>query len=134
MPELIDRPRPPRRRFLFGLAIILALLFSFKTVVSYYIDALWFGSLGYGDVFWKKQGVQWTAFVVFAALTFLVLYGTFLLLKRAHSPELQVSQTILIGGQAVKVPVERFMSIIALVISIAISLGTGGSMMAEWPT
>src|SRR5258708_5555802 len=135
MPLLIDGPRPPRRhRFLIVLAILIAILFSLRTTFSYYIDALWFGSLGYGDVFRGKLGVQWTAFAVFAAATFLILYGTFFILKRAHAPELRDSQTILIRGEVVKLPVERFLGLLGLGVTAAIALATGASMMGEWST
>ncbi|MBZ5525762.1 MAG: UPF0182 family protein, partial [Acidobacteriia bacterium] len=131
--ESIDRPRPPRRRsFLLILAVIVAALFVCRTAFSYYVDALWFGSLGYSDVFWKKQGIQCVVFTAFAAATFLVLYGTFLALKRAHATELRNSQTILIRGQVVRLPVERVMRLVALGVSLALALGTGAGMMAEW--
>ncbi len=139
MPESIDWPRlrPPRRRrrFLFVLAILVfaGAIFGCRLAFSYYVDALWFGSLGYGDVFWRKQGIQWAAFSAFAAATFLVLYGSFLALKQAHKADLPSSQTILIGGQPVKLPVEPVMRLIALGVSLAVALGTGATMMAEWP-
>ena len=59
MPESIDWPRmhPPRRRrrFLLILAVLGVILFGGRTALSYYIDVLWFESLGYGDVFWKTS-------------------------------------------------------------------------------
>jgi len=85
-------------------------------------------------VFWKKQGVQCVVLAAFAAATFLILYGTFLALKRAHVAELGSSPTIFIGEQAVKLPVEPVMRLIALGISLAIAVGTGANMMADWPT
>jgi hypothetical protein len=139
MPEYIDWPRlrPPRRRrrslLILAIVVLVVAIFGCRIAFSYYVDALWFGSLGYGDVFWKKLGVQWTAFAAFAAATFVVLYGSFLALKRAHLPELPSSQTILIGGQEVRLPVEPVMRLIALGVSLAIAVGTGASMMAEWP-
>jgi hypothetical protein len=30
--------------------------------INYYVDVLWFGSLGYGDVFWKTLSLQWGIF------------------------------------------------------------------------
>ena len=44
-----------RRRFgLLALLLVLGvLLLGGEAALSYYVDALWFGSLGYGDVFWK---------------------------------------------------------------------------------
>src|SRR5262249_22647923 len=105
MPESIDWPRarPPRRRrrFLLVIAALVGVVFGCRIAFSYYVDALWFGSLGYGAVFWKTQSVQWAAFAVFTAATFLILYGSFLALKRAHSAELRSGQTIFIGQRAV---------------------------------
>ena len=57
MPESIEWPRthPPRRRlhFLLILAVLAGIPFGGRTALSYYVDVLWFGSLGYGDVYWK---------------------------------------------------------------------------------
>src|ERR1700724_4549128 len=118
MLESIDWPRtyPPRRRrrFLLILAVLAGIVFGGRTALSYYVDVLWFGSLGYGDVFWKTLGLQWGSFAAFAAATFLVLYGSFLALKRAHLPGLPISHTILVGGQPLKLPVEPVLRLTAL--------------------
>src|SRR6266496_5374588 len=138
MPESIDWPRtrPPRhrRRFLLILAVLGVIFFGARTALSYYIDVLWFESLGYRDVFWKTLGLQWGIFTAFAAATFLILYGSFLALKRAHLPDLPSGQTIFIGGQPLKLPVEPVLRLVALGISLAIAAATGGGMMVEWPT
>ncbi|HWX56529.1 MAG TPA: UPF0182 family protein [Verrucomicrobiae bacterium] len=136
MPESIDWPRRPRRRarrLLIILAVIAVVVVGSRIFSSYYVDALWFGSLGFGDVFWKKLDIQWVVFAIFAAATFLVLYGSFLALKRAHSADLRSSQTIFIGGQPVQVPVEPVLRIVGLGVSLVVALGTGLAMMAEWP-
>jgi len=138
MHESIAWPgRPPRRRrrlFLI-LAAIAILLFGSRTAVSYYVDALWFGSLGYGDVFRKTLGLQWAVFAIFSAATFLILYGWFLALRRAYyQSDLLNGGIIFIGRQPVKLPVERILSLIVLVISLLIALATGAGMMEEWPT
>jgi uncharacterized membrane protein (UPF0182 family) len=108
MPESIDWPRarPPRRRFLLILAVLVGVVFGCRIAFSYYVDALWFGSLGYAPVFWKTQGVQWAALTTFAVATFLILSGSFLALTRAHLAELRSGQTIFIGEREVKLPVE----------------------------
>jgi uncharacterized membrane protein (UPF0182 family) len=140
MRESIDWPPPhparPRRRrpFLLILAILAAIVFGGRTALSCYVDVLWFGSLGYASVFWKTKSLQWGIFTAFAAATFLILYGSFLALKRAHLPDLPSGQTIFIGRQAVKLPVEPVLRIIALCVSLAIAVATGAGMMAEWPT
>jgi len=138
MPESIDWPRmhPPRRRrrFLLILAVLAGIVFGGRTVLSYYVDVLWFGSLSYAGVFWKTQSLQWGIFTAFAAATFLILYGSFLALKRAHLPDLPDGHTIFIGRQPVKLPVEPVLRLIALGVSLAIAAVTGAGMTAEWPT
>ncbi len=141
MPESMDWPRlqpPPRRHrrrlFLTIVAVLGAIVFGGRTAVSYYVDVLWFDSLGYRDVFWKTLGLQWGIFAVFATATFIVLFGSFLALKRAHLPDLPPGHTILIGGQAVKLPVEPVLRLIALGVSVVIAAATGGAMTGEWPT
>jgi len=140
MPESIDWPpmhraRPRRRRrFLLIVAVLVGIVFGGRTALSYYLDVLWFGSLGYGHVFWKTLSLQWGIFTAFAAATFLILYGSFLALKRAHLPDLPSGHTIFIGRQPVKLPVEPVLRLIALGVSLAIAAATGAGMMAEWPT
>jgi uncharacterized membrane protein (UPF0182 family) len=141
MPESIDWPpnhprtNPPRRRrFFLILAVFAALYFGTRTSLSYYVDVLWFRSLGFGDVFWKTLNLQWEVFTAFAAATFLILYGSFLALKRAHLSDLPSGHTILIGGRPVKLPVEPVLRLIALGVSLAFAAATGAGMMAEWPT
>jgi uncharacterized membrane protein (UPF0182 family) len=132
----IERPYPPRRRrgFFLVLGLLAAIVIGGRAGLSYYVDALWFGSLGYGEVFRKTLGFQWTTFAAFAAATFAVLFGSFLALKRAHAADLPASRTILVGGQAVTLPFGSILRVIAIGVSLVVALGTGTSMMAEWPT
>ncbi len=138
MPDSIDWPRthPPRRRrrFLLILAVLAGVVLAGRTALSYYVDVLWFGSLGYEDVFWKTLNLQWGIFAAFAAATVVILYGSFLALRRAHLPDLPSGQTIVIGGQPLKLPVEPLLRLIALGVSVTIAAATAASMMAEWPT
>ncbi len=138
MLESLDWPRThsPRRRgrlFLI-LAVLAGIVFGGRSALSYYVDVLWFGSLGYGDVFWKTLSLQSGIFTAFAVATFLILYGSFLALKRAHLPDLPSGQTILIGGQPLRLPVEPLLRLIALGLSLLIAAATGAGMVAEWPT
>ncbi|MGA9734390.1 MAG: UPF0182 family protein [Candidatus Sulfotelmatobacter sp.] len=141
MPQSIDwppprsgRPRRRRRRFLVILVVLAVIFFAGRAALSYYLDLLWFDSLGYAQVFWKTLNLQWEIFALFAAATFLILYGSFLTLKRAHLPDLPEGHTIFIGGQPVKLPVEPVLRLIALGISLAIAAAAGAAMMGEWST
>jgi uncharacterized membrane protein (UPF0182 family) len=138
MPESIDWPRtrPPRsrRRLLLILAALAVIFFGARSALSYYVDVLWFRSLGYAEVFFKTLSLQWGIFAAFAAATFLILYGSFLALKRMHLPDLPDGHTIFIGRQPVKLPVEPVLRLIALGAALAIALATGAGMIVEWPT
>ncbi|MFL6306690.1 MAG: UPF0182 family protein [Candidatus Sulfotelmatobacter sp.] len=139
MPQSIDWPRigrshPRRRPFVLILIVLAVIFFCSRTALSYYVDVLWFNSLGYGEVFWKTLILHWEVFTAFAAATFFILYGSFLLLKRAHVPDLSDGRTIVIGGQPLKLPVEPVLRLIALGLSLFFAAVAGGAMMAEWPT
>jgi uncharacterized membrane protein (UPF0182 family) len=135
--ETIDWPpsrRPPRRRGLLFIAVVLGiLLLAGGTALSYYVDALWFQSLGVGDVFWTTLNLQATIFSGFAVVTFLALYGSFVALKPARLGEL-AGLPILINGQPIKLPVEPVIKLAALAGSIVIAATTGAAMMADWTT
>ena len=130
-------PVHPSRRprwLLVVLAAVVLVLLGGRTWLSYYIDALWFGSLGYGDVFWKTLSIQSVVFLAFAAATFAILYGTFLGLQWAYLTDLPIGHTIWIGGQPLRLPVEPILRLIAIAASLLIALASGGVMMAQWPT
>src|SRR3984957_2172663 len=127
--------QPPRRRvFLIIFAVIAVIFFSSRTVLSYYVDALWFGSLGYTEVFRKTISLQWLVFAVFFAATFLILYGWFLGLWRAYQPHLLGGGPIFVGGRPLRLPVERMLRPIGLLVTLGIAFVTGTNMMLEWST
>jgi len=127
-------PRRWRRFLLLILALLAVIFFGGRTALSYYVEVLWFASLGYRDVLWKTLSLQWGIFTAFAAATFLILFGSFLALKRTHLPDLPSGHTIFIGGQPLKFPVEPVLRLTALVLSLGIAAITGAGMMTEWPT
>src|SRR5580704_17137327 len=137
MPDIVDWQQPPRRHrrlFFLVLAILAIVIFSSRTALSYYVDALWFGSLGYGDVFRKTLTLQWTVFVAFFAVTFLFLYGWFLALRTAYQSDLPDDYVTVIGGQPLKLPVARILHLLGLGVSLAVAVVPGASRMIEWPT
>jgi uncharacterized membrane protein (UPF0182 family) len=139
LPGEIDWPRrasrSPRRRILILLAIVVAALyFGGRTALSYWVDLLWFRSLGYADVFWKSWGLQWETFAFFAVATFAILFGAFLALKRMHQADLPLDHRLVLGGQPVTFSVEPAMRLIALCAALGIAAITGAATMDDWPT
>lgn len=130
------RMRPPRRRrfrrFLLTLAIVALIVFGGRTLLSFYVDALWFGSLGYEAVFRKTLSLEWGAFAAFTAATFVILFGSFLALARLV--DLPSGRTILINGQSLKIPIASILRLIALAASLVVAVLTGAGIMLEWPT
>jgi uncharacterized membrane protein (UPF0182 family) len=128
-------PRRPRRRrgraFLLG-AIALT-IFGGGAMLSYYVDALWFDSLGYGDVFWKTLNFQAQIFTAFFLATFVTIYGAYLLLKPPRLGDL-AGLPILINGQPIKLPVEPVLKTIAAVGALGLAAITATAMMAQWQT
>ncbi len=119
---------------LFGIGTLAVIALCGRTVLSYYVDALWFSSLGYSEVFRKELGFEWAVFMFFTAATFLILSATLLYLIRAHRVGLASDRAIVVGGQAVKVPIEPIVRGFGLAIATVIALITGAGLMPEWPT
>src|SRR6185295_12643187 len=127
-------PRPQRRRGgVFILALVGLLLLAGGTTLSYYVEALWFGSLGVADVFWTMLNLRAQVFVGFAALSFLLLYGSFRALKPAGLGDL-AGLPILINGQPIRLPVEPVIKGVALAASLLVAVATGAGMTAQWTT
>src|SRR5262245_27050998 len=128
---------PPRRKRRRGRVLVLAvlafLLLAGGSILSYYVDALWFDSLGYGDVFWKTLRLQSQIFTLFAATTFVVLYGSFVAIKPPRLGEL-TGIPILINNQPITLPVEPVLRLIAVGGSALLAFVTGLSMVADWQT
>jgi len=128
-----DDPPFKFRRTLFGLVLIFFLiLFSAKTSISYYVDSLWFSSLGYSQVFWRSLEFKWAAFAIAFILTFLILYGWFAILRRGSREELRNAGTIVLGNRTFELPVDPALRVGSLIVSAFIALLAGASFMAEW--
>jgi uncharacterized membrane protein (UPF0182 family) len=120
------------RRWL-GIAVLVVLVLGGGTVLSYYVDALWFDSLGFADVFWTTLRLQSLTFTFFTVVSFAVLYGSFLALKPPRLGEL-TGVPILINGQPLTLPVEPVLRLIAIAGAALVALATGAGMMADWTT
>jgi len=134
MIELPGRKSRSHRLLLFFFIAIFVILFGSSTALSWFIDSLWFGSLGYHEVFWTSWRLQWSVFFATFAATFLLLYGWFLVLWRMHQPELPHDRAIFIGRQQVSLPLRRALRILGIVASLGIAAIAGVVMMAEWST
>ena len=132
--DIVTRMRPRRGKVGLVLLVVLAVvLFGGGTVASYYVNALWFASLGYGSVFWTRLLFQAVTFAAFTLLTFIVIYGVFRALKPDRLAAV-MGGTILVNRRPVALPVGRFLNLIGVGVSAAIAIVTGTSMTASWMT
>jgi uncharacterized membrane protein (UPF0182 family) len=120
--------------YLIIIAVLFGIVFGGRIAVSYYVSALWFASLGYGDVFWKTLTAPWLVFAVFTGATFLILHMSFLVVKRTYSPDFPGARAIFVGGQPVNIPVDRILRIITIGLTLLIAVATGAVMAANWAT
>jgi uncharacterized membrane protein (UPF0182 family) len=124
-----------RRRFgLWVLALVIVCFFGAGTALSYYVDSLWFESLGYGDVFWRMLNLQSAIFAGFAAATFLALYGSFLALKPDGIDRQDFGNVLIINNQPVRVPIGSALRAVALIGSLAVAFVVASGMTADWST
>ena len=132
--DVVIRMRPRRRILrLVLLAVLGIVLLGGSTAASYYVDALWFASLGYTSVFWTRLSLQAATFAAFTLLTFLVIYGVFRTLKPDRLDAL-MGATMLVNRRPVSLPVERFLNLIGIALSAIIAVVTGLSMTQRWMT
>ena len=131
--DTIDLPRRPsaRRRVLLILVLLGVVLFGTETALSYYVDALWFEALGFGDVFWKTLNFQGAILLVVGTVTFAVLFGAFRALKPAGFGE---RYSVLINGRRVTLPIGPVLSFAVAVASALIALLVAAGLSSEWPT
>jgi uncharacterized protein len=139
LPDFIDSPQHRssawgRRRILFLVALALGVFLCGRIGLSYWVDLLWFQSLGYGEVFWKSIALQITDFVFFAGTTFLVLYGAFSAIRRSHEADLPRAHAIVIAGEPISLSVQPVLRVISFSVSVVIACTTGLTLMGNWPT
>ena len=124
--------RPHRRTLLVLLVLIAVVVLGASSAVGWWVNLLWFSSLGYAQVFWTTFRLQWEIFGIFALATFVILFGSFQLLRRAHRADLPERHTIVVGGQPLDLPVEAVLRYLAVGLSALIAFGAGAAMRSQW--
>ena len=104
-----------------------------STIVSYYVDSLWFGALGYASVFWTRFNLRVAVFCAFSVVTFTVLYGAYRALRPEHLGELP-GATVLVNRQRVTLPIGPLLNLVALVVSLGIAAQAGATLSRSWMT
>jgi uncharacterized membrane protein (UPF0182 family) len=129
------KPFSRRQRAAFVLLGALFVLFlSARTALSYWVDLLWFSSLGYSEVFWRTALLRAGIFVLFAAVTFLVLYAALTALRRAHEDDLPRAHTLMVNGTPLTLSVLPVLRFATWAVAVVAALISGASILDSWPT
>jgi uncharacterized membrane protein (UPF0182 family) len=131
--EVIDVSPPRRRRW--RVWVIAGLILTFIALyrsLSIYLSALWFGSLGYSDVYWYIFKLKLALFLVFTVLTAVILRGALWLLGRVFAADTLARRTIVINNQPVEFAPAQFVGPIGWLLAIMFGLFYGVAMKSEW--
>src|SRR5687768_2940755 len=131
--EIIDVGPPPRRRWKLWIIVAAILLFlSFSRLLSVYLSALWFNSLGYSSVYWYVFKTKAALFAVFTILTALLLAATFLLFQRLFGAYAFEQRTIILNNQPFQFSPAKFIRPLGWFVSLLVGLIYGFQLKDHW--
>ena len=131
-PKIIDVGRR-RRRFRIWIAVAVLLLFVFLSrILSIYLSALWFGSLGYSSVYWYIFKAKALLFLGSMVLTALLLSATFMLFQRLFGAYAFESRTIVLNNQPFQFSPAKFIRPLGWVVAGVVGLLYGFSLKDSW--
>ncbi len=125
-------PRRRRRWVGFAIGAIVLLLLLASRLLSVYLSAVWFDSLGFSAVYWYIFKLKAGLFIVFGILTVLLLRGAFWLLEKTFASETLGKRTIVVNNQPVEFSPEHFVRPIAWVFAVLFGLFYAFSMKSAW--
>jgi uncharacterized membrane protein (UPF0182 family) len=124
---------PRRRRFKIWILIgAVLLIVSFSRIMSIYLSALWFDSLGFSSVFWYIFKAKVLLFVGSAILTALLLSTTFLLFQRLFGAYAFEQRTIVLNNQPFQFSPARFIRPLGWIVSAIFGLIYGFKLKDHW--
>lgn len=131
-PDVID-VGPKRRRWRVWLLVAIAIgLFSFSRIVAVYLSALWFGSLGYSNIYWYIFKLKLGLFFLFGILTALLLKTTFWIFQKLFGSSTFEQRTVILNNQPFQFSPGRVIRPLAWVISIIVGLIYGLTLKDSW--
>ncbi|HEY2962649.1 MAG TPA: UPF0182 family protein [Pyrinomonadaceae bacterium] len=124
---------PRRRRYKIWIVVALILLFvSLSRILSIYLSALWFGSLGYSSVYWYIFKAKALLFLGSAVITALLLSATFLLFQRLFGAYAFESRTIILNNQPFQFSPAKFIRPLGWIVAAVFGLIYGFNLKDSW--
>ena len=132
-PEVIDvGPRKSKRLKIVILVGAILLLFVLSRMVTVYISALWFESLGYSSVYWYVFKAKLALFAVSGILTALLLSATFMLFQKLFGAYAFESRTIVLNNQPFQFSPAKVIRPLGWVIAAFFGLVYGFQLKENW--
>jgi uncharacterized protein len=136
-----DRPvidvRRPRRRSAFRailIGLLLLLFFGASALVSWYVDALWFGSLGYSAVFWRTLAIKAALFGAVFVATVVLLQLAFWALRPRRTDRASFQRTVIVNGRPMSVSFKPIARVVSWLVAVIVGFASALGMSAEWTT
>jgi uncharacterized protein len=118
------------RRFILRIAALLFLLLAALQSISFYVETLWYGSLGFESVYWSRLRTQAIIFFATAILTTLVLRLIFRLV--APPPGFSRRPFLQFGQESIALPPASTLTAFAWPASILLGIVFGLGFSADW--
>ena len=132
-PPVIDVGPRRRRRGKIWLVVAVILFFVFiSRILSVYLSALWFSSLGYSSVYWYILKLKAGLFVGSALLTALLLAATFLLFQRLFGAYAFEQRTIVLNNQPFQFSPAKFIRPVGWLVAAVFGLMYGFNLKEHW--
>src|SRR5215831_11527190 len=118
------------RTFLVRLGIVIFVLIAALQSISFYVESLWYGSLGFASVYWYRLRAQSMLFLGVSIVTAAVLWVIF----RAVTPPPGYSRRpfLQLGQEAILIPTRDALRRLALPAAAIIGVFFGISFSADW--
>jgi uncharacterized membrane protein (UPF0182 family) len=118
------------RRFMVRLAVLLLIVFAAFQSISFYVESLWYGSLGFASVYWYRLRAQSILFLGVSIVTAVVLWIIF----RAVTPPAGYSRRsfLQLGQEAILIPTRDTLRRLALPVAAIVGVFFGISFSADW--
>src|SRR5438094_3772791 len=133
-PPEYQRPfdvRFARRFFVCFGVVVIALIAAFQSI-SFYVESLWFASLGFEPVYWYRLKAEATVFLIFAVVSAVVLWLLFRLVMPpggySGRPFLQF------GQEAIVIPTAETLKRLASPAAAVVGVFFGLSFSSDWNT
>ena len=120
------------RGLIVRLAVLIFLIIAGFQSISFYVESLWYGSLGFESVYWYRLRAQSILFLAVAAITATCLWVIFRLVT--PPPGYSRRPLLRFGQEAISIPATNTLKRLALPVSIVIGIFFGIAFSADWNT